>query len=284
MDNNCVIPWYALENDVTQQKIINRPISASYIYVPEPEPEPEPVRTEPVIIPPKPKPKPKPRPTVNYRSGDVVMMELAVKARKDVANGMPFDWSKDDYYYGICAPWFDEQKARGLADVVYLCGDETMKATGKMLICCLACWYSDGHIECFIPDQEKRGNEFEPAIKGVEVKTDYKKPRFVDNAEAFKNALQTMADYAPQYGWKQTFRSGLRIMQDETVKYQGQRDTFNIQPPFFRYLYAAQVTHLGYGMGSWFDQMEFPYRDFKGITNMFSNARNNAIMYAINNC
>ncbi len=283
MADNILIPWYALETDPGRQKCFNRPTSAVYIWKPQPKPEPkpEPAPTQNSQLKPKSVRK---QPQVIYRPADVVMMELTVKTRHDLVKDISFEWSKADFYHDLCISWFNEQKTKGLTEVVYLCGEEVIEATGKVLVCCLVCRYSDGHLEGFTPGLEKKDNENEPAIMAVEVKSDYQKPRFVDNAEAFKNALQTIADYAPYEGWKQRFHSGLRIMQDETVKFYGQKDTFNIQPPYFRYLYAAQVTHLGFGMGSWFDLPMVGSESFKAVTKLFSTQRHNAIMYAINNC
>lgn len=283
MADNILIPWYAMETDPGRQKCFNRPTSAVYIWKPQPKPEPkpEPAPTQNSQLKPKSVRK---QPQVIYRPADVVMMELTVKTRHDLVKDISFEWSKADFYHDLCISWFNEQKTKGLTEVVYLCGEEVIEATGKMLVCCLVCRYSDGHLEGFTPGLEKKDNENEPAIMAVEVKSDYQKPRFVDNAEAFKNALQTIADYAPYEGWKQRFHSGLRIMQDETVKFYGQKDTFNIQPPYFRYLYAAQVTHLGFGMGSWFDLPMVGSESFKAVTKLFSTQRHNAIMYAINNC
>lgn len=283
MADNILIPWYAMETDPGRQKCFNRPTSAVYIWKPQPKPEPkpEPAPTQNSQLKPKSVLK---QPQVIYRPADVVMMELTVKTRHDLVKDISFEWSKADFYHDLCISWFNEQKTKGLTEVVYLCGEEVIEATGKVLVCCLVCRYSDGHLEGFTPGLEKKDNENEPAIMAVEVKSDYQKPRFVDNAEAFKNALQTIADYAPYEGWKQRFHSGLRIMQDETVKFYGQKDTFNIQPPYFRYLYAAQVTHLGFGMGSWFDLPMVGSESFKAVTKLFSTQRHNAIMYAINNC
>lgn len=283
MADNILIPWYAMETDPGRQKCYNRPTSAVYIWKPQPKPEPkpEPAPTQNSQLKPKSVRK---QPQVIYRPADVVMMELTVKTRHDLVKDISFEWSKADFYHDLCISWFNEQKTKGLTEVVYLCGEEVIEATGKVLVCCLVCRYSDGHLEGFTPGLEKKDNENEPAIMAVEVKSDYQKPRFVDNAEAFKNALQTIADYAPYEGWKQRFHSGLRIMQDETVKFYGQKDTFNIQPPYFRYLYAAQVTHLGFGMGSWFDLPMVGSESFKAVTKLFSTQRHNAIMYAINNC
>ena len=283
MADNILIPWYAMETDPGRQKCFNRPTSAVYIWKPQPKPEPkpEPAPTQNSQLKPKSVRK---QPQVIYRPADVVMMELTVKTRHDLVKDISFEWSKADFYHDLCISWFNEQKTKGLTEVVYLCGEEVIEATGKVLVCCLVCRYSDGHLEGFTPGLEKKDNENEPAIMAVEVKSDYQKPRFVDNAEAFKNALQTIADYAPYEGWKQRFHSGLRIMQDETVKFYGQKDTFNIQPPYFRYLYAAQVTHLGFGMGSWFDLPLVGSESFKAVTKLFSTQRHNAIMYAINNC
>lgn len=283
MADNILIPWYAMETDPGRQKCFNRPTSAVYIWKPQPKPEPkpEPAPTQNSQLKPKSVRK---QPQVIYRPADVVMMELTVKTRHDLVKDISFEWSKADFYHDLCISWFNEQKTKGLTEVVYLCGEEVIEATGKVLVCCLVCRYSDGHLEGFTPGLEKKDNENEPAIMAVEVKSDYQKPRFVDNAEAFKNALQTIADYAPYEGWKQRFHSGLRIMQDETVKFYGQKDTFNIQPPYFRYLYAAQVTHLGFGMGSWFDLPMVGSESFKAVTKQFSTQRHNAIMYAINNC
>lgn len=283
MADNILIPWYAMETDPGRQKCFNRPTSAVYIWKPQPKPEPkpEPAPTQNSQLKPKSVRK---QPQVIYRPADVVMMELTVKTRHDLVKDISFEWSKADFYHDLCISWFNEQKTKGLTEVVYLCGEEVIEATGKVLVCCLVCRYSDGHLEGFTPGLEKKDNENEPAIMAVEVKPDYQKPRFVDNAEAFKNALQTIADYAPYEGWKQRFHSGLRIMQDETVKFYGQKDTFNIQPPYFRYLYAAQVTHLGFGMGSWFDLPMVGSESFKAVTKLFSTQRHNAIMYAINNC
>ena len=283
MADNILIPWYAMETDPGRQKCFNRPTSAVYIWKPQPKPEPkpEPAPTQNSQLKPKSVRK---QPQVIYRPADVVMMELTVKTRHDLVKDISFEWSKADFYHDLCISWFNEQKTKGLTEVVYLCGEEVIEATGKVLVCCLVCRYSDGHLEGFTPGLEKKDNENEPAIMAVEVKSDYQKPRFVDNAEAFKNALQTIADYAPSEGWKQRFHSGLRIMQDETVKFYGQKDTFNIQPPYFRYLYAAQVTHLGFGIGSWFDLPMVGSESFKAVTKLFSTQRHNAIMYAINNC
>ena len=283
MADNILIPWYAMETDPGRQKCFNRPTSAVYIWKPQPKPEPkpEPAPTQNSQLKPKSVRK---QPQVIYRPADVVMMELTVKTRHDLVKDISFEWSKADFYHDLCISWFNEQKTKGLTEVVYLCGEEVIEATGKVLVCCLVCRYSDGHLEGFTPGLEKKDNENEPAIMAVEVKSNYQKPRFVDNAEAFKNALQTIADYAPYEGWKQRFHSGLRIMQDETVKFYGQKDTFNIQPPYFRYLYAAQVTHLGFGMGSWFDLPMVGSESFKAVTKLFSTQRHNAIMYAINNC
>jgi hypothetical protein len=283
MADNILIPWYVMETDPGRQKCFNRPTSAVYIWKPQPKPEPkpEPAPTQNSQLKPKSVRK---QPQVIYRPADVVMMELTVKTRHDLVKDISFEWSKADFYHDLCISWFNEQKTKGLTEVVYLCGEEVIEATGKVLVCCLVCRYSDGHLEGFTPGLEKKDNENEPAIMAVEVKSDYQKPRFVDNAEAFKNALQTIADYAPYEGWKQRFHSGLRIMQDETVKFYGQKDTFNIQPPYFRYLYAAQVTHLGFGMGSWFDLPMVGSESFKAVTKLFSTQRHNAIMYAINNC
>ena len=283
MADNILIPWYAMETDPGRQKCFNRPTSAVYIWKPQPKPEPkpEPAPTQNSQLKPKSVRK---QPQVIYRPADVVMMELTVKTRHDLVKDISFEWSKADFYHDLCISWFNEQKTKGLTEVVYLCGEEVIEATGKVLVCCLVCRYSDGHLEGFTPGLEKKDNENEPAIMAVEVKSDYQKPRFVDNAEAFKNALQTIADYAPYEGWKQRFHSGLRIMQDETVKFYGQKDTFNIQPPYFRYLYAAQVTHLGFGIGSWFDLPMVGSESFKAVTKLFSTQRHNAIMYAINNC
>ena len=144
MDNDCLIPWYAMETDTNLQEIYNRPTSAAYIYKPEPKPKPEST----------PKPKTQQSHNKSYRSADLVMMELAVKTRKAVTGDVPFEWPEDDVYHDLCVAWFDKQKTKGLSDIVYLCGEETMNATGKFLICCFVCWYEDGHTESFTPSQE----------------------------------------------------------------------------------------------------------------------------------
>lgn len=267
-------PWYAIEKDASKQTYYNRPVSGVRLYTPPPKPEPKPFV----------KPQKKSQPTIVYRSADLVLMELAVKTRKDVKERIPFQWP-DDYYRGLCASWFEEQKAKSLSDVVFLCGDEATNAMNKFLGCCLVCWYADGSTACFIPDTENKGNDSVPVMKTVALaRPDYQKPSFPDNAEAFKYALQSICDYAPFEGWKQIFRSGLHTMNSDHVVYHGQKDTFDIPEPYFKYLYAAQLTRLGFGMGSWSDLPMVGTEDYRKITHHFSTERDKALMYAINNC
>lgn len=263
MDSEYLNPWYAIEREENLQEVYNRPVSAVFIYVPKPDPKPS-------------------QPEKNiYRPASLVLMELAVKARKDVQDHIPFQWP-DDFYHDLCTSWFEKQKTNGLADIAYLCGDEILDAIGKFHEGCLVCWYYDGKATAFIPGTVDQGQT--PVLNPVDLKyRHYQKPEFPDNGESFKQALQAIADYAPFPGWKKTFEKGLAAMQD-SPSFSGQDDTFYIPEPFFKYLYAAQVAQLGSGMGSWFDLPITGTESFKKITNQFSTERDKAIMYAINNC
>ena len=70
-------PWYAIETDASKQTYYNRPASGVRLYIPPPKLEPKPFV----------KPQKKSHPTIVYRSTELVLMELAVKARKEVKNG-----------------------------------------------------------------------------------------------------------------------------------------------------------------------------------------------------
>jgi len=270
MDNDFLIPWYKLVADPQRQRIYNGTASAAHTYKP------------------RPKLHPKPQPSVPQkricRAADLVLMELAVKARKEAGGEAAFEWPADDSFHEPCTIWHDEQKAKGLNDIVYLCGEETMKATGKFLACCLVCRYADGHTEGFVPSQEQGNGGIKQVLKTVGLKPEYVKPVFADNATDFKEALRAIADYAPFEGWKKKFEGALALMDNEMLRYSGQEDTFAIEPPYFRYLCAARFASLGAGMGSWGDLPMAGTESFRDVTHRFSVARDNALMYAINNC
>lgn len=263
MNDDILTPWYALEVDTSKQRVFNRPRSAVKVNKPVPKPS---------------------KPAVVYRSAMEVIMELTVKIRKDLDGSVPFDWP-DDYYAPLCVSWYEEQKKKGISDIVFLCGEECSRATGKFYECCMVCWYADGNEACFIPSQEKKGGDSVPVITEVELANrNYPKPVFVDNAKSFKCALLAISEYASHGGWKRTFKEGISIMEQDNVVYHGQKDTFSIPQPYFKYLLAAQVTQLYVGMGSWYDQYLMGTEGFKVVTKRFSNERHKALMYAINNC
>jgi hypothetical protein len=265
MDNDILIPWYKLVADPQRQRIYNGTASAAHTYKPQPKPQPS-----------------APQKSIG-RAADLVLMELTVKVRKEARGEAAFEWPTVDSFHELCTSWHDEQKAKGLNDIVYLCGEETMKATGKFFACCLICWYADGHMEGFVPSQE-HVNGIKPVLKTVGMKPEYVKPVFAGNATDFKEALRAIADYAPFEGWKKKFEGALALMDDEMLRYSGQEDTFAIEPPYFRYLCAVRFASLGAGMGSWGDLPMAGTESFRAVTHRFSVARDNALMYAINNC
>lgn len=213
-----------------------------------------------------------------------VIMELTVKIRKDLDGSAPFEWF-NDFYSPLCLSWYEEQKKRGIRDIVFLCGDEAIRAVGHRCECCMVCWYANHGVARFIPSQENKEGKNVPVIKRVRsVSLGYRKPVFTDNAESFKEALKDMADFAPFVGWKKRFNEGLSIMNRIGITFCGQENAFSIPQPYFRYLLAAQVTQLGAGMGSWFDLPVARTDSFKAMTSRFSAERCKALMYAINNC
>ena len=262
MDSEHLIPWYAIEADTDRQQIYNRPVSATFVEQPTPKPDPQ--------------------ETAKYRPAYLVMMELAVRARKDVQEDIPFQWP-DDIYKKLCTSWFNQQKEQGLTDIIYLCGNQVASTTRHYEQCCLVCWYDNGTASSFIPSTAKDGK---PVIKPLELeRTDYKMPSFPDNIISFEQALQEIADYAPFDAWKQRFQLGLSIIQNgDEMEFSGQEGTFPIPKPFFKYLYAASVTQLGYGMGSWYDLPIANTDEFKHVTSFFQSMRDIALMYAINKC
>lgn len=259
-------PWYALV-EAGGQTVFNRPRTAVKINKPTPKP-----------------PKPS-QSTIIYRSAIDVIMELTVAIRKDLDGSVPFKWSPDDYYAPLCVSWYEEQKKRGIRDIVFLCGDEGIRATGKFYECCMVCWYADGGVACFMPGQEGTPLNEKPVIKEVDLAHgDYQKPVFHDNGRSFKEALLAIAEFASFQGWKNRFKSGYHIMENDNLTYCGQKDAFPIPKPYFKFLLAAQVTRLGVGMGSWFDLPVAGTESFKAITKRFSAEQCKALMYAINNC
>lgn len=266
MNNDFLTPWYALVTEGGLQTVYNRPRSAVKIYKPKPKP-----------------PKPS-QSAIVYRPAIDVIMELTVAIRKDLDGSVPFDWP-DDYYAPLCVSWYEEQKKKGIRDIVFLCGDEGIRATRKFYECCMVCWYADGGVACFMPGLGGTPGNEKPVIKEVGLShRHYKKPVFPDNGESFKSALFAMAEFATFEGWKNRFKSGYYIMGNDNLTYCGQKDVFPIPKPYFKYLLAAQVTKLGVGMGSWFDLPIVGTKSFKTITQRFSTERCNALMYAINNC
>lgn len=263
MDRECLNPWYALEIDVAKKwSICKRPISAVYVYRPQPGPQ-----------------RGKSYASL-FRPAEHVLMELTVRTRKDIRDGVPFDWP-GDIYYNVCTSWFDEQKMKGLVDIVFLCGDAAINAVKKFVGCCLVCWYANGSVLCFVP-KEYGGN---PVLEIADLaQSNYKKPEFSDNAVSFKQALKAIYDYAPFDGWKKIFKQGIDIMENGGLGYKGQEGVIDIPAPYFKYYYAAQVTQLGAGMGSWYDLPIAGTKDFKRITESFTSERCKAQMYAINNC
>ena len=271
MDPEYLNPWYAIEREKRLKKVYNRPDSAAFIRTPQP-----------IIRKPK-QPEMLPEePPKRIRPADVVMMELAVKVRKKLRDNVPFIWPPD-FYHDLCTSWFEEQKAKGLSDIVFLCGEEAEKAMGLFRNCGLACWYTNGKVVFFVPETKNQGNEFVPVINTVKIKRHYRKPIFQDNATTFMDALQKIADFAGFKGWVDQFLKGLSIMRNDQP-YLGQENTFPIPKPYFKYLHAAQVTTLGVGMGSWYDLPTANSTKFKIVTQYFTTERDKALMYAINNC
>ena len=268
MNDDFLTPWYALETERGWQTVYNGPHSAVKLYVP----------------PPKPSKAADSGPKIVYRAAVDVIMELTVTIRKDLDGSAPFEWP-DDFYGPLCISWYEEQKKKGIKDIAFLCGDEGIQATGHFYECCMVCWYGDGSTACFIPTQENKGGAVKPVIKEVELaQPHYRKPKFPDNGQSFKEALHVIADFAPLEGWKNRFKSGYHIMGEDNLTYCGQKDAFPIPKPYFKYLLAAQVTRLGVGMGSWFDLPVAGTESFKAITKRFSAEQCKALMYAINNC
>lgn len=268
MNRDFLNPWYALEIDKGKQTFYNRPSTATQVYKPKPK-SPKTVDPSPKIV---------------YRPALDVIMELTVKIRKDLDGSVPFEWP-DDLYGSLCVSWYEEQKKRGIQDIVFLCGDEAVRAVGHRCECCMVCWYANHGVARFIPSQEIKEGKTVPVIKKVRsLLFSYRKHEFTDNAELFKEALKAMADFAPFDGWKKRFNEGLSIMNRIGIAFCGQENTFPIPQPYFRYLLAAQVTQLGAGMGSWFDLPMARTDNFKAVTNRFSAERCKALMYAINNC
>lgn len=263
MDTEYLNPWYAVETDVAKKwTFCKRPISAAYVYRPQP-----------------PLQHGKSYASL-FRTAELVLMELTVKTRKDVREGITFDWP-GDIYYNVCTTWFDEQKMKGLVDIVFLCGEGASNAVKNFVGCCLVCWYANGSVLCFVP-KEYGGK---PVLELADLaQPNYKKPEFPDNAVSFKKALQAICDYVPFNGWKEIFQHGIDIMENGGLGYKGLKDTIDIPAPYFKYFYAAQVTQLGAGMGSWYDLPIAGTKDFKRITDSFTNERSKAQMYAINNC
>ena len=267
METDLFEPWYALGVKTRKQTVYNRPRTAMKIYKPTPK-----------------SPKPS-QSAIVYRSALEVFMELTVAIRKDLDGSVPFEWPPDDYYAPLCVSWYEEQKKKGIRDIVFLCGDEGIRATGKFNECYMVCWYADDSAACFIPSQEKVGNDYKPVIKEVGLAHgDYQKPVFPDNGQAFKEALYAIAEFATFEGWKNRFKSGYHIMENDNLTYCGQKDAFPIPKPYFKYLLAARVTSLGVGMGSWFDLPIAGTDSFKAITKRFTAEQCKALMYAINNC
>lgn len=261
-------PWYTLETKAERQKIYNRPSTAVRVYKPKPKPS---KTTDPA-------------PKIVYRPAIDVIMELTVKVRKDLNGSSTFEWP-DDLYGPLCISWYEEQKKKGIRDIVFLCGDEAIRAIGHRYECCMVCWYANHGQARFIPSQENKEGKTVPVIKRVRpVSLGYSKPEFTDNAESFKEALKAMADFAPFEGWKKRFNEGLSIMNRIGITFSGQENAFPIPQPYFRYLLAAKVTQLGSGMGSWYDLPMARTDSFKTVTNRFSAERCKALMYAINNC
>lgn len=262
-------PWYRKVDDPGRQEVYNRPDSVIYVYNPQPVAkvckgrEAEPV----------------------YRSARTVMMELTVRGRKDLQGLQPFVWP-DDYYKELCTAWFGGQKAAGLKEMVFLCGDGTLKVASRRHECCIACWYADGRVDCFVPDVARVEGGSQPVISpagaaGVGVR----KPEFGDNGEALKEALQAMTECAANFEWwERHFRNGLAIMQQEHVAYAGQPDTFPMPEPYFKYLLAVQSTQTGSGMGSWFDLPIAGSKRTGDVTSGFLKECDDALMYAVNNC
>ena len=261
-------PWYALETDAARQQLYNSPRTVTRIEKPTPKPNTDTSTSAKSI----------------YRSADLVLMELTVRIRKDLDKRVPFEWP-DDFYHDLCVEWYEEQKKRGIRDIVYLCGSMVYDVTGRYLGLCMVCWYSDNSVACFFPGQETVNGETKPVIKETApVRPDYPKPLFADNGSSFKAALQRIADYTDFEWWKSRFKKGLEIMNEEEVAYHGQKDTFDIPQPYFKYLLAVQTTQLGYGMGSWYDLPTMGTEGHKAVTNLFTAEQNKALMYAINNC
>jgi len=268
MKDDILHPWYDIDRDEQTQQIYNRSRSAVYIYEPPAIHKAASGSAEPY----------------GFRPADVVLMELTVRTRKDLDKTAPFEWP-DDFYRNLCVSWRDEQMKQGLCDIAYLCGQEAENAAGRYVGFCIACWYSDGKVRCFIPTQNNINGTTTPVIEDIEPSNrNYRKPKFTDNAASFKDALQSIADYADFEWWKNRFRQGLSIMNQDNVGYYGQEDTFSIPQPYFKYLLAAQVTRLGAGMGSWYDLPTVGTVSHKKYTNLFTAERNKALMYAINNC
>ena len=261
MEENIVHPWYDIDPDEQSQEVFNRPRSAVYIYEPEAKPKAASPQTNNV-----------------YRSADLV------RTRKDLEKTAPFEWP-DDFYHDLCVSWREEQMKRGLCDIAYLCGQEAEKVLKRFVDFCIACWYTDGHVSCFVPGQNNVNGTITPVLEEKKlVASRYRKPAFDDNAASFKEALKTIADYTDFEWWKNRFKQGLLIMQQENVGYCGQDDTFPISQPYFKYLLAAQVTQLGAGMGSWYDLPTAGTASHKKYTDIFTTERDKALMYAINNC
>ncbi len=268
MDEDFLVPWYALEPDIDKQKVYNRPQSAVFVYEPKSEEKRQTYTSR----------------SGEYRSAELVFMEMAVRIRKALRNEEPFEWPAD-VYKELCTGWYCKQKEEGLRDIVYLCGSVVEEVTMRKELFCLVCWYDDGRADALILSQENKEGVIRPIISSIGVsKKGYLKPVFSDNAESFKAALQVIADYAPFDCWKERFINGLSIMNSESVTYSGQSDTFSIPEPYFKYFLSAQVTQLGYGMGSWYDLPMSGTESHKRVTDLFSAERSKALMYAINNC
>lgn len=271
MSNDSILsPWYGIERDAARQSLISRPRSAVELKKETPASNAE---SDALSA------------SMNYRSADLVLMELTVKGRRDLHGIEPFAWP-DDFYHDVCSAWFATQKSKGLEDMVFLCGSHAAKVALKPLACCIFCWYKNGSTNCFVPSTKSRnGNANYPDIAPLKVYNKlYKGETFEDNKDSFIQALQDIVDYAPFDGWKSIFRTGLITMRLEHVVYNGAENTFPMPEPYYKYLLAATQTNPGGGMGSWYDLPISGSGEFAKVTDALQEERNKAILFAVNNC
>ncbi|MBO4464140.1 MAG: hypothetical protein J5797_08115 [Prevotella sp.] len=220
----------------------------------------------------------------NVRS--LARAELTAAARRALRGEASFSM-RNEAMQPPCSAWFVEAKKNGLRDVtlVFSFLFKDSKAVLGQEFAAVICSYMNGKTTRVILDYSNEKGFF---VDEQPVTLDsWKKPAFPDPVVGLRKALLDIASVArmgtPTDWWANMFMNAAYRLDSKNCEYDKQPGLFYLPQPYFKYLMVVQETHLGMGMGSWYDLPIVGEKQFRLATHEFEYQKCRALLYAVNN-